>query len=110
MARDPAQAIPWLQKAADNGSSRAIDLLGDCYRDGLGVERDPAQAVACYTRSMEMGFSPAITDLARCYTQGIGVPVDRQKAAQLYTLSLIHILPKALQTSSKAGRVVASAS
>ena len=37
--RDPRKAVKWFQKAADQGLLRAIDLLGDCYLNGDGVEQ-----------------------------------------------------------------------
>ena len=31
-------------------------LLGDCYREGQGVEADAAQARTCYQKAIDLGF------------------------------------------------------
>ena len=53
---DPAQAVYWFRKAAEGGSGRAMCLLGDCYREGQGVEADAAQARTCYQKAIDLGF------------------------------------------------------
>lgn len=46
----------WFRKAAEGGSGRAMCLLGDCYREGQGVEADAAQARTCYQKAIDLGF------------------------------------------------------
>ena len=36
--QDTAEAVKWLNKAAEQDYARAVSILGDCYRDGNGVE------------------------------------------------------------------------
>ena len=38
--RDPAEAVIWLQKAAEKGQSRAMSLLSRCCFDGSGMQKD----------------------------------------------------------------------
>ncbi len=43
--QDYYQALLWAQKAADQGSTRAMITLGVLYRDGLGVPQDASKAL-----------------------------------------------------------------
>lgn len=44
MPRDPALAVRWLTKAAEDDQVQAIRALAQCYRDGVGVAADPVAA------------------------------------------------------------------
>ena len=39
-------------------SGQAMCLLGDCYREGQGVEADAAQARTCYKRPLTWASTP----------------------------------------------------
>ncbi len=38
--------MKWYRRAADDGFAPAQFRLGECYRDGTGVEKDPVEALA----------------------------------------------------------------
>ena len=59
----PEKAIPWLEKAAEQGQARAQSLLGSCYRDGDGVEADAAQAAEWYGKAAKQNYPPAMCSL-----------------------------------------------
>lgn len=54
----PEQAIPWLERAAEQGSARAMSLLGSCCRDGDGVEADAEKAVQWYQKAADLEYPP----------------------------------------------------
>ncbi len=58
--------------------------LGDCYRDGYGVEVDDLKANAYYQMAVEAGSTFALVRLGNAYDEGLGVAVDYAKALQLY--------------------------
>ena len=51
LARDPAAAIGWFEKAAAQGLVQAQFRLGGIYEKGLGVARDAAKARECYEKA-----------------------------------------------------------
>lgn len=51
VAKDPAKAVEWYQKAAAQGYVRAQVNLGVCYEDGEGVPKDLAKAVKWYQKA-----------------------------------------------------------
>lgn len=95
---DNKEAVDWLlraihlevpQKAPDADHSAAYKgiayyLLGNCYRDGIGLPVNPDLAVYYYQHAAELHFSAAFFELGNCYSLGYGVPFDPIRAAQLY--------------------------
>ena len=63
--REPEQAVRWFRAAADQGSARALCLLGDCLLDGTGVPKDRKKAMDCYRQAADLGFSEAGEILAK---------------------------------------------
>jgi TPR repeat protein len=53
--RDPAQALAWYQKAADQGYAPAYNNLGIMYADGFGVRQDLVQAYLFFIKAWETG-------------------------------------------------------
>lgn len=58
--------------------------LGNCYRQGRGVEKNLEKAVEWYRKSAEQGYDRGQYCLAGCYEKGEGVPIDKEKALQWY--------------------------
>lgn len=95
---DTTDAVDWLQSAvqlevpqtapeADHAivyKGIAYYLLGNCYRDGIGLPIDQDLAVHCYQHAAELHFGAAFFELGNCYSLGYGVPSDLSRAAQLY--------------------------
>lgn len=54
-----AEAIQWLNKAADQGEVRAMTELGGVYLQGFGVERDVSKAREWYQKAAAKGHEPA---------------------------------------------------
>jgi len=80
----PAQAIPWLKRAAipeenkaglfgilvsgmfgpDRGDAEAQYLLGCCYRDGIGVKKNTAEAIRWFNLASQNRYQEARAALA----------------------------------------------
>lgn len=78
--RDPAAAIPFLQRSAAAGEPDALHLLATFYRDGTGVPRDLDKARDLYGRAAAENYPPAMFNLADLVRNS-----DGARAAQLYS-------------------------
>jgi TPR repeat protein len=88
-ARDPAEAMKWLELGAKQGNPRAISLLGWLLAISNDVPRDGARARELLTRATqspatELNLGAALYRLARLHHDGIGGPKDVPKAQELY--------------------------
>ncbi|HYD88746.1 MAG TPA: tetratricopeptide repeat protein [Vitreimonas sp.] len=80
--RDPAAALPFLERAARSDQVDALHLLATLYRDGRGVARDLARARALYDRAARQNYPPSMFNLADMLRGGSAQ--DRARAIQLY--------------------------
>ena len=63
---NPAEALAWLIKAAENGSVTAMYYAGTILEEGAdGVTADPKKAKAWYKKAAEAGYAPAAAALGR---------------------------------------------
>jgi len=81
--RDPAAAIPFLDRAATGGQLEAAHMLGTFYRDGIGVTRNPARARALYEQAARGRYTPSMFNLADMLRGGS--PEERTRAIALYS-------------------------
>jgi len=79
-AKNPAEAVRWLQAAAQQENAVAQYSLGVMYIEGLGVKRDPAIA-ADSPQAADQGHASAQYNLGLMLAQGDGVPQNEQEAA-----------------------------
>ena len=56
---DLKEAFFWYEKAASNGSAKAMCLQGYCLREGIGTEKDEAKAFELFKGSAKEGFPMA---------------------------------------------------
>lgn len=70
--------------SAKKGNGIAQYNLGNCYREGWGVEPNPTESFVWTSKSAAQGFTPAIYNLALCYMNGYGVEMDGEKARELH--------------------------
>jgi TPR repeat protein len=61
--------VKWFQKAADLGDDSAMNGLGECYRDGVGVKKNLPEAVKWFRKSAAAGNAAARENL-----KALGVP------------------------------------
>jgi uncharacterized protein len=80
--RDPAAAIPFLERAANAGQFEATHMLATLYRDGIGAPRNPRRAQALYEQAARGRYAPAMFNLADMLRSG--TPEDRARAIMLY--------------------------
>jgi V8-like Glu-specific endopeptidase len=74
--RNPAEAITWYRKAADQGLQVAQHFLGIAYANGEGVRPDNAEAARWFARAAAQGFSQSQYMLGIMTVDGRGVPTD----------------------------------
>lgn len=80
---------------ADLGNEMAMNELGLCYEDGIGVPIDYENAFKWFSKAVENNAGAcAEHNLARCYRRGRGTPVDKEKAKELEALAAGHGYPQ----------------
>ncbi|KAL5336685.1 hypothetical protein BJX70DRAFT_265863 [Aspergillus crustosus] len=95
---DPKKAVIYLSAAASNSASieaealesglkkggaakgelvLAIFELGNCFRNGWGVDKDPAAARQYFETAANLGDPDAMNEAAWCYLEGFGGKKDK---------------------------------
>ena len=94
----PARALPIarLRRAAEDGDSRAMNQLGNAYREGRGVERDLSLAAGWFEKSAAAGNPNAMLSLAAMHREGQGVTKDLHRALALLKQAAASGNPRAL--------------
>ena len=65
ITKDPAQAVVWYTKSAQQGHATGQYNNGVVYENGRGVRQDLTQAVAWYSKSAAQGYEKAQAALVR---------------------------------------------
>jgi TPR repeat protein len=78
------KAAQWYRKAAEQGYPDGLRLLGDMYREGLGVARDLVKSVELLLEGAKKGDPWCQNNLAVAYSQGLGVEKDESLAFKWY--------------------------
>lgn len=85
VARDPAEARKWYERAYDVGHIAAAKAVGDLYYAGAGTPRDAKKAASWYRKGASFGHASAQFSLAELLYDGDeGVPQDRAMAFTWY--------------------------
>ena len=84
IARDPALALVWYRRAADQGDALAEFHIGSLYERGDGIAIDYGEAAKWYQRASDKGNESAQAALAYLYDRGLGVERDFAEAEALY--------------------------
>jgi len=66
VAKDPATARTWFEKAAATGDPAAEYARGHFYIDGVGAPVDPVRALSWFQRSAAHGYPTGPIVLASC--------------------------------------------
>ena len=72
-AQSYAEAIPLLEKAAEQGHADAIYMLGLCYRNGYGVEPDSTLSYFFLNMAAGMEVEEAAEELLRELPENVGL-------------------------------------
>jgi len=81
VAKDDAEALKWLRKAADQDNALGERYLAEMYFKGRGVPADSSEAAKWLRMAAEQGDAQSQHNLAVLYTQGEGVPRNLKDAA-----------------------------
>ena len=85
--RDPALALKWIQKAADQGYSQAQYTLGAMHHAGRGALQSFPLALKWFEQAAQRNHAEAQYSLGAMYRSGQGVPVDKSKAYIWFNLA-----------------------
>lgn len=80
--RDPARALRWCVKAADQGCIPAKGLRAVLFHRGFGVGGDPDRGFVFATEAAHHGSVAAFFVLGKCLQEGFGTAVDNNRAYQ----------------------------
>jgi hypothetical protein len=78
--RDPAAALPWLLRAAQQGNAEAQFRFARQIEAGDGAAREPAWAAVWFQRAAERGVAEAQFAFALLQIAGIGTAQDQAEA------------------------------
>jgi TPR repeat protein len=83
-AKDYAQALPLLRKAAETDKAEALNQLGELYYSGHGVTQDYGRARQWFQKAAAAGNTNAMYRLGELYQYGQGVARDYAQARRWY--------------------------
>ncbi|MCU0940680.1 MAG: sel1 repeat family protein, partial [Burkholderiaceae bacterium] len=92
---DPALALKWIQRAADQGYADAQYALGAVHHAGRGALQSFPVAVKWFELAAQQNHADAQYSLGVMYRTGQGVPVDKSKAYIWFNLSAAQGHPRA---------------
>lgn len=101
---DPAGALPWFEKAAEQDHPEALRMLGYLHGEGHGVAKDDAKAAAFYRRAAELGDAYAQFNFGAMIDQGIGgLTPDADEAKSWFRRAAAQGLPDAVRRLAELG-------
>jgi TPR repeat protein len=92
--KNPTKAIEWYLKSARQEYAYAQQVLGYCYRVGIG-EENVREAVIWSSRAAAQHDPAGQCSLGVCYAEGKGVERDPEEAHRLFTLAALQNYPVA---------------
>lgn len=87
MERNQRAAFDWFSRAADQGDTEAMNMVGRCHENGWGVPVDLRRAAASYRASGESGHDWGQYNFGNLLFDGRGVAPDRAQALRWYLLA-----------------------
>lgn len=78
------QAFNMYRKSAKQNDVTAMVILGNMYKNGLGVKNNDQHAVFCYQKAADHDYADGQFNLGEMYANGRGVDKDDQRAFFLY--------------------------
>ena len=82
--KDPAAAVLWFERAAQQGHVLAQVELARLYEKGSGVPKDEDRAFALYMKAAEQGNAYAQNAIGFFHNNGVGRPVNPAEAVKWY--------------------------
>ena len=71
-------------KAANRGDVSEQVKVGDCYRDGTGIEQNSSKAFEWYMKAAQNGYALGQNKVAYCYRVGFGIDEDENEVYRWY--------------------------
>ncbi|OWM82989.1 ERAD-associated E3 ubiquitin-protein ligase component HRD3A [Punica granatum] len=84
LRRDHAKALWWFLKAVEKGEPRSMELLGEIYARGAGVERNYTKAFEWLTLASRQQLYSAYNGMGYLYVKGYGVEKKNYTKAKEY--------------------------
>ncbi|XP_021729906.1 ERAD-associated E3 ubiquitin-protein ligase component HRD3A-like [Chenopodium quinoa] len=85
LRRDIPKALSWFLKAAEKGEPRSMELLGEIYVRGSGVDRNYTKALEWLTLAAKQQLYSAYNGIGYLYVKGYGVEKKNYtKAKELF--------------------------
>ncbi|MFQ5535408.1 MAG: tetratricopeptide repeat protein [Sphingomonadales bacterium] len=84
--KDPAKAVEWFEKAAEQDHPMGLVSLGIMYALGDGVEQDLARSFGLYTKAVKLGEGQAAKNIGTMYGMGQHVEKDLFEAAKWFVI------------------------
>jgi TPR repeat protein len=100
-----SRTLTLLQRAADNGSARAMRELGVILQRGHGVRANAEQGARWLLLAAQNGDSIAMREIAMAYASGFGVPLSPPDSTRWMTRAADAGDPKAMRELSSAFKV-----
>ncbi|PJK29024.1 tetratricopeptide repeat protein [Minwuia thermotolerans] len=82
VAENHAEAVRWALIGAEAGIDRGQNLLGELYRDGVGVPQDFATALKYFDLAAQQEFPLAYYNASVIYRDGVGVEKNTEKGLE----------------------------
>jgi len=76
LATNCAEGFSWMRKAALQDLPGALNALGYCYMNGIGVTQDFKEGIQLYRSAAEHGSMVAMANLALEYSKGLALHRD----------------------------------
>ena len=81
-----AEAVKWLQPAAEKGNAGALFCMANMLMNGnSAIAKDEVKAFQYYSKASEQGNLRAMYELGRCYYYGLGTSIDYNMAFKLFS-------------------------
>jgi TPR repeat protein len=85
--KDYVAALAWYQRAAESGSTSAMNNIATMYFHGLGVQQSYEETVKWLRLAVKQGDAGAQNRLGLMYGAGLGVKKSAHEAFELFTLA-----------------------
>ncbi len=77
-------AIPYLQKASEQGNAEAMEIMADIHMKGEVVRKDPQAAFELYRKAADLGRPQSSLNAARMFRDGVGTGINYVEALNYF--------------------------